>query len=237
MNQYRNILRLSGVSSSAPKVSKSGHKICTNRQITTSTTPLLSQFKYDAPWLDYTANNYISKDEPPTVKNFINGKFEVGTVGDTGYSTLMDLTDIPIYNPSTNDILSYVLESNYVYLPKGENSLENAVVAAKAAYPSWSNTPVQTRQRLLLDYAHFLHKPEVGEEITYWITLENGKTTADAMGDVWRGLEVVEAATRVGTDMLVRCRYLLIFCICYEYSTYCYLFGHREIHCKTYQVD
>ena len=36
-----------------------------------------------------------------------------------------------------------------------------------------------------------------------WITLEQGKTTADAMGDVWRGLEVVEAATRVGSDMLV----------------------------------
>ena len=38
---------------------------------------------------------------------------------------------------------------------------------------------------------------------TSWITLEQGKTTADAMGDVWRGLEVVEAATRVGTEMLV----------------------------------
>ena len=40
------------------------------------------------------------------------------------------------------------------------------------------------------------------------LTLEQqGKTTTDAMGDVWRGLEVVEAATRVGTDMLVRCIY------------------------------
>ena len=37
-----------------------------------------------------------------------------------------------------------------------------------------------------------------------WITLEQGKTTADALGDVWRGLEVVEAATRVGSEMLVR---------------------------------
>ena len=37
-----------------------------------------------------------------------------------------------------------------------------------------------------------------------WITLEQGKTTADALGDVWRGLEVVEAATRVGSELLVR---------------------------------
>eukprot|EP00970_Alexandrium_tamarense_P009482 scaffold1899_cov182-Alexandrium_tamarense.AAC.2 len=29
-----------------------------------------------------------------------------------------------------------------------------------------------------------------------------GKTTADAMGDVWRGLEVVEASCRVGSEML-----------------------------------
>ena len=35
-----------------------------------------------------------------------------------------------------------------------------------------------------------------------WITLENGKTMADAMGDVHRGLEVVEASSRVGVDML-----------------------------------
>jgi len=165
MNQYRNILRLSGVSSSASTVSKSGHKICTNRQITTSTTPLLSQFKYDAPWFDYSEGT----NKPPTIKNFINGSFETAT-RDTGRG--YSVKDTPLYNPSTNEILSYVLESNYVYLPKGENALENAVSAAKAAYPSWSNTPVQTRQRLLLDYAHFLHKPEVREEIAYWVTLE-----------------------------------------------------------------
>ena len=174
MQQARNILRLRGVSSSsAATASKSGHKICTNLRHLSTTTPLLSQFKYDAPWLDYTANNYISKDEPPTIKNFINGKFEVGTVGDTGYSTLMDLTDIPIYNPSTNEILSYVPESARSFVVNDTmNEVDRAVSAAKAAYPSWSNTPVQTRQRLLLDYAHFLHKPEVREEIAYWITLE-----------------------------------------------------------------
>ena len=207
IQQARNILRLRGLSSASAAISKSGHKICTTnlRHLSsTTTTSLLSQFKYDAPWLDYTANNYISKDEPPTIKNFINGKFEVGTVGDTGYSTLMDLTDIPIYNPSTNEILSYVPESARSFVVNDTmNEVNRTVSAAKAAYPSWSNTPVQTRQRLLLDYAHFLHKPEVREEIAYWITLEQGKTTADAMGDVWRGLEVVEAATRVGTDMLV----------------------------------
>jgi len=166
IQQSRNIIPLRGIS--AAVVSKSGHKICTLiRQLatTTTTTPLLSsQFKYE-PWLDYSEGI----DKPPTIKNFINGSFETAT-RDTGRG--YSVKDTPLYNPSTNEILSYVLESNYVYLPKGENALENAVSAAKAAYPSWSNTPVQTRQRLLLDYAHFLHKPEVREEIAYWITLE-----------------------------------------------------------------
>ena len=50
-----------------------------------------------------------------------------------------------------------------------------------------------------------------------WITLEQGKTTADAMGDVWRGLEVVEAATRVGSDMLVRIEYIALYIVCTWY--------------------
>ena len=55
-----------------------------------------------------------------------------------------------------------------------------------------------------MEYTHQLHKVEVREEIAHWITKEMGKTSVDAMGDVWRGLEVVEAAGRVGRDMLVR---------------------------------
>jgi hypothetical protein len=43
-----------------------------------------------------------------------------------------------------------------------------------------------------------------------WITLEQGKTTADAMGDLWRGLEVVKAAKCIGNEMLL---YFNIFII------------------------
>lgn len=113
-------------------------------------------------------------------------------------------SNIECYDPSTNRVLSYIPESASNSSTKNTPSaLEQAVSAAKDAYPSWSSTPVQSRQRILLEYAHFLHKKEVREEIAYWITLEQGKTVADAMGDVWRGLEVVEAATRVGGEMLV----------------------------------
>jgi len=131
--------------------------------------------------------------------NFINGSFRPPADTDGMRSSYIECRD-----PSTNEVLSYVPESSIKddSASTTPSELEKAVTAAKEAYPSWSSTPVQTRQRLLLEYAHFLHKKEVREEIAYWITLENGKTMADAMGDVWRGLEVVEAATRVGNDMM-----------------------------------
>ena len=81
-----------------------------------------------------------------------------------------------------------------------------------------------------------------------WITLEQGKTTADAMGDVWRGLEVVEAATRAGSDMLVRikdrilhyifCAHDVCICICTlsSHNTYVTVLVSRGIHCKIYRV-
>lgn len=152
------------------------------------------RFKYDAPWLHYYTNH-----KHPDVMNFINGSFQHPNDANMKFSDNIECSD-----PSTNKVLSYIPESSSKQDDASTpSSLEQAIAAAKGAYPSWSSTPVQTRQRLLLEYAHFLHKKEVREEIAYWITLENGKTMADAMGDVWRGLEVVEAATRVGNDMMV----------------------------------
>ncbi len=133
--------------------------------------------------------------------NFINGSFQHPDDAKMKFSCNVECRD-----PSTNKVLSYVPESASKQddaAATTPSALEQAIAAAKEAYPSWSSTPVQSRQRLLLEYAHLLHKKEVREEIAYWITLEQGKTTADAMGDVWRGLEVVEAATRVGSEMLV----------------------------------
>ena len=112
-----------------------------------ATAPLLQSFKYDAPWLHYSDNH-----SPPSIKNFINGSFEHDT------TAASQDNKIPIYDPSTNNLLSYVPEST-------TSELNRAVQAAKDAYPSWSNTPVQNRQRLLLDYAHFLHRKDIREEI------------------------------------------------------------------------
>ena len=74
---------------------------------------------------------------------------------------------IPLTDPGTNDVISYVPESNTKLNEEDDRptALDRAVEAAKDAYPEWSNTPVQSRQRLMLEYAHFLHRKEVREEI------------------------------------------------------------------------
>lgn len=118
----------------------------------TSSVKQASTYKYDAPWLDFS-----SEEEVPVVKNFINGQF-------TTPSPSSSSKTIPLYDPSTNKLLSNVVTCL--------SSLESAVSSANDAYSSWSNTPVQIRQRFLLEYANFLHGKEVRKEIAYWITLE-----------------------------------------------------------------
>lgn len=140
--------------------------------------PSISPPKHHAPWL--------TQDGIPIVKNYINGEFITS-------SASSDM--IHLYDPSTNKHLANI--------PNDKSNATAAIESASASYPKWSGTPVQVRQRYMMEYTHTLHKKEVREEIAHWITLEMGKTDGDAMGDVWRGLEVVEAAGRVGSEMMV----------------------------------
>ena len=145
----------------------------------------ISSPTHTAPWL--------SQDAIPTVKNYINGQF---------VTSVASSDMIHLYDPSTNNHLANI--------PNDKSSATAAIQAASCSYPKWRGTPVQVRQRYMMEYTHALHKKEVREEIAHWITLEMGKTEGDAMGDVWRGLEVVEAAGRVGSEMMVS--YLIVLC-------------------------
>jgi malonate-semialdehyde dehydrogenase (acetylating)/methylmalonate-semialdehyde dehydrogenase len=66
------------------------------------------------------------------------------------------------------------------------------VSAAKAAYPAWRDTPVTRRQRVMFEYRDLLE--ERRHDIAKLITAEHGKTVDDALGEVQRGIEVVEFA-------------------------------------------
>ena len=69
------------------------------------------------------------------------------------------------------------------------------MAAAKAAWPAWAKTPPLRRARIL-DRFKFLLK-ENADKIAELISAEHGKTHDDALGEVTRGLEVVEFAVGI----------------------------------------
>ena len=72
--------------------------------------------------------------------------------------------------------------------PKDE--FDSAVENAKKTFKTWKDTSVQTRCRMMADYARLIK--ENTNELAELIVKEHGKTLADAKGDVFRGYEVVE---------------------------------------------
>ncbi len=68
-----------------------------------------------------------------------------------------------------------------------------AVAAAKAAFPAWAKTPPLRRARILDRFKVLLR--ENADRIAETISAQHGKTHDDALGEVTRGLEVVEFAT------------------------------------------
>ena len=76
-----------------------------------------------------------------------------------------------------------------------EAEVDAAVAAAKAAFPAWRETPVTRRQNVMFAFRELVvaHR----EDIAKVLTREHGKTVPDAIGEVQRGLEVVEFACNV----------------------------------------
>ncbi|XP_044255959.1 probable methylmalonate-semialdehyde dehydrogenase [acylating], mitochondrial [Tribolium madens] len=116
----------------------------------------------------------------PTTKLFIDGKFI-----DSQATDWVDLHD-----PATNELVTKVPQST-------KSEMEAAVESSKKAYESWKNTSVLTRQQVMLKLQHVIRRDI--KKIAANITTEQGKTLADAEGDVMRGLQVVEHSCAAGT--------------------------------------
>jgi len=106
---------------------------------------------------------------------FIDGKFV-----DSKTTKWLD-----VHNPATQEVVTRTPEAT-------PEELEAAVKAAAKAYPSWRETPITARVRVMFNLQQLITKNL--DEIAHNITLEQGKTFPDAKGDVFRGLEVVEHA-------------------------------------------
>jgi malonate-semialdehyde dehydrogenase (acetylating)/methylmalonate-semialdehyde dehydrogenase len=89
----------------------------------------------------------------------------------------------PLFNPASGE------ESGWVGFSSRED-VAAAVAAARTAYTSWAETPPAKRANYLFRFKSLLE--EQREEIARHISAEHGKTHADALGEVARGIEVVD---------------------------------------------
>lgn len=73
-----------------------------------------------------------------------------------------------------------------------QEEVQLAILAAHAAFPAWSATPVGKRAQLLFTYRNLLEAHL--EELTLLVCKELGKNIEEARGDVLKAIEVVEFA-------------------------------------------
>ena len=74
----------------------------------------------------------------------------------------------------------------------GSADLEQAVAAARNAFPGWAATNPQRRARVMFKFKELVEKNL--EDLALLLASEHGKVVADARGDVQRGLDVIEYA-------------------------------------------
>jgi malonate-semialdehyde dehydrogenase (acetylating)/methylmalonate-semialdehyde dehydrogenase len=89
------------------------------------------------------------------------------------------------YDPSTGEVIAKVPCCT-------PDEVEEAIAAAKAAYPGWSSTPVMKRVQILYKLRDLLI--EHMDELTMMVARENGKAWEEAHGDVLKAKEGTEQA-------------------------------------------
>ncbi|RBW46910.1 methylmalonate-semialdehyde dehydrogenase (CoA acylating) [Psychromonas sp. B3M02] len=110
-----------------------------------------------------------------TIQNFING--QVSTSHSGRFS--------PVFNPATGKQTRQVVLSNEV-------ETLAAIDAADSAFPTWSKISPLKRARIMFAFKTLLESNK--DKLARLISNEHGKVYSDALGEITRGLEVVEFA-------------------------------------------
>jgi malonate-semialdehyde dehydrogenase (acetylating)/methylmalonate-semialdehyde dehydrogenase len=96
----------------------------------------------------------------------------------------------PIYNPATGE------QTGEVGFASVED-IDRAVAVAKAAFTAWRRVSLSKRSELLFRIYQLVD--EHREDLARLLTAEHGKVLSDAMGEVQRGLEVIEYVCGIPT--------------------------------------
>jgi malonate-semialdehyde dehydrogenase (acetylating) / methylmalonate-semialdehyde dehydrogenase len=107
------------------------------------------------------------------ISHWIGGRTVAGTSGRSG----------PVYNPAKGQ---QAAEVDFASVEE----IDRAVQAAKAAFPAWRAMSLSRRTELFFRIRQLVH--EHREDLAKLLTAEHGKVLSDALGEVARGLEVIE---------------------------------------------
>jgi malonate-semialdehyde dehydrogenase (acetylating)/methylmalonate-semialdehyde dehydrogenase len=111
----------------------------------------------------------------PAISNYVGGKPAI----DSGTATM------DVFSPLTGAVISTVPLS-------GMAELDAAVQAAKAAFPSWSATPIKERVQIFYRYKTLLERDM--KALAQLVQEENGKTFDEARAEVEKAIELTEFA-------------------------------------------
>ena len=115
-----------------------------------------------------------------TIEHWIGGKSTAGS----------STRSAPVFNPATGEQQATVVLAS-------RQDVADAVASAAAAYEEWSQTSISKRTKVLFAFRELVNR--YAGEIAGLIVDEHGKVFSDAVGEVQRGLEVVEFACGIPT--------------------------------------
>ncbi|MEP6716837.1 MAG: CoA-acylating methylmalonate-semialdehyde dehydrogenase [Terriglobia bacterium] len=115
-----------------------------------------------------------------TISHWIGGRVVASRHGRSGQ----------VWNPATGEVQARVDFADTA-------EVDQAVAAAVKAFPAWRATSLSKRSEILFRLRDLVDRNRA--RIAQLATLEHGKTTADAMGEVARGLENIEYACGIPT--------------------------------------
>jgi malonate-semialdehyde dehydrogenase (acetylating)/methylmalonate-semialdehyde dehydrogenase len=113
-----------------------------------------------------------------TFEHWINNKPVAGSTDRTGR----------VYDPASGKMTAEVPFATIA-------EVDLAVAAAREAFPGWRDTSLTRRQKIMFAFRDLIDRHQ--EDLAKLLTAEHGKTFPDALGEVNRGLEVIEFATNI----------------------------------------
>ncbi|BBZ26874.1 methylmalonate-semialdehyde dehydrogenase (acylating) [Mycolicibacterium madagascariense] len=123
---------------------------------------------------------------PTLISHYLDGQRTDGTSGRTA----------DVLNPSTGEVQAQVPLASAA-------EVDAAVAVAVEAQKEWAAWNPQRRARVMMKFVELVRRD--ADELAELLSLEHGKTVADAHGDIQRGVEVIEFA--IGIPHLLKGEY------------------------------